>query len=235
VAAGCRVLLWDYRGHGRSQAPEDPAAYGMAQVVEDLGRVLDWGAPGRAAALGGHSFGGLASLHYGASHRERLRALLLFGSGPGFRSAAPQAVWAQQTERTAGFLERRGMRAFLASAAGATAVGLRPELPAARAAAEAIAAQDPRGLALFARHVAANAPPAIDALPGLDVPALVLVGERDEAYLRAAEVMAARLPRSHKVVLPRAGHVANLEEADAFNAVLLDFLAPLLSAGAAGP
>jgi pimeloyl-ACP methyl ester carboxylesterase len=122
------------------------------------------------------------------------------------------------------------MRAFLASPAGATAVGLRPELPAARAAAEAIAAQDPVGLALFARHVAAHAPPAIDLLPGLGVPALVLVGERDEGYLRAAEVMAAKLPRARKVVLPRAGHVANLEETEAFNEVLLGFLSGLLPA-----
>jgi pimeloyl-ACP methyl ester carboxylesterase len=32
VAAGLRVILWDYRGHGRSQAPRDPAAYSMKQV-----------------------------------------------------------------------------------------------------------------------------------------------------------------------------------------------------------
>src|SRR5258705_203356 len=32
VAAGFRVVLWDYRGHGRSDAPENPGAYSMAQV-----------------------------------------------------------------------------------------------------------------------------------------------------------------------------------------------------------
>jgi len=227
LSAGCRVLLWDYRGHGRSEAPDDPAAYSMDRVVDDLGRVLDWGAPGRPAVLGGHSFGGLASLHYAIAQPGRVRALLLFGSGPGFRKPEAQAAWARQTERTAAFLERRGLEAFLASSAGATAVGLRPELPAARAAAAAIAAQDPRGLAHFARRVAALAPPVIDALPGLDLPALVLVGERDEPYLRAAEVLAARLPRARKVVLPRAGHVANLEETAAFDAAVLAFLADL--------
>jgi pimeloyl-ACP methyl ester carboxylesterase len=77
------------------------------------------------------------------------------------------------------------------------------------------------------------APPVIDELPRLDLPALVLVGERDEPYLRAAEVMAARLPRARKVMLPRAGHVSNLEETEAFNAAVLAFLAELLPTPAA--
>ena len=63
------------------------------------------------------------------------------------------------------------------------------------------------------------------------MPALVLVGEEDEAYLRAADVMAARLPRAEKVVIPSAGHVVNIEEPAAFDAAMLAFLRQL----AAGP
>ena len=33
VAAGFRAVLWDYRGHGLSEAPDDPAAYAMERVV----------------------------------------------------------------------------------------------------------------------------------------------------------------------------------------------------------
>ena len=89
----------------------------------------------------------------------------------------------------------RGLAHFVERAT-ATTVGLKPELPAARAAAQAITEQDPAGLASFARQVAAVAPPVIDELPSIDVPALVIVGEKDEPYLRAAEVMAAKLPRA---------------------------------------
>ena len=157
-------MLWDYRGHGRSQAPRDPAAYSMQQVVDDLGRVLDWGAGGTPAVLGGLSFGGLASLHFALREPARVRALLLIDTGPGFKNPEAQARWEAQVERTAGFLEARGCQAFVESKAAATAIGLRPELPAAQAAARAIAAQDPAGLALFARRVAAVAPPVIDQL-----------------------------------------------------------------------
>ena len=222
--AGARVVLWDYRGHGSSDVPEDPDAYTMAQVVDDLGRVLDWADPGEAVVLGGLSFGGLASLHYVLSHPDRVRALVLVDSGPGFKNPEAQARWEKGVERSAGFLEARGMKAFVASRAADTAVGLRPELAAARAAAAAIAAQDPRGLALFARRVAGPAAPVIDELGSIRHRSLVIVGENDEPYLRAAEVLAARLPRAERVTIPRAGHVVNIEEAEAFNAVLIRFL-----------
>jgi len=227
VAAGLRVILWDYRGHGRSQAPRDPAAYTMQQVVDDLGRVLAWGAGEQPAVVGGLSFGGLASLHFALAQPQRVRALLLIDTGPGFKNPDAQARWEAQVERTAAFLETRGCQAFVESKAAATAIGLRPELPAAQAAARAIAAQDPAGLALFARRIAGVAPAVIDQLAAIEIPALVVVGEKDEPYLRAAEVLASRLPKAESVRIPRAGHVVNLEEPAAFDAAVLGFLGRL--------
>lgn len=225
VAAGYRLLLWDYRGHGRSDAPEDPTAYSMDRVVRDLGQVLDALAPGAPAVLGGLSFGGLASLHFALRHPDRVRALLLVDTGPGFKNPDAQKRWEESVERTASYLERRGLEAFVASRAAESLVGRRPELPAARAAARAIAAQRAHGLANFGRRVAAPAPPVIDALSGIGVPALVVVGEHDDAYLRSADVLAAKLPRAEKVVIPDAGHIVNIECADAFDAAVLGFLA----------
>ena len=157
--AGYRVVLWDYRGHGLSEAPLDPARYSMAQVVDDLGRVLDWGAPGRRAVLGGLSFGGLASLHFALAHPSRVRALLLFASGPGFKNPEAQARWEAQVGRIADRLEARGFEGYVDGRAAPTAIGLRPELPAAQAAGRAILAQDPRAVALFGRRVAGPASP----------------------------------------------------------------------------
>lgn len=232
VAAGARVVLWDYRGHGRSQAPRDPAAYSMEQVVDDLGRVLDWAAPGRPAVLGGLSFGGLASLHFARDRLERVAGLVLVASGPGFKNADAAARWMDQVERSARALESRGLAPFVSGRAAATTIGRRPELPAARAAARAIAAQDPVGLAHFGRRVAGPAPPVIDDLPRIDRPALVVVGEDDAAYLRAAEVMAAKLPRAERHVVPGAGHILNIEAAQAFDALVVGFLRGLREAEA---
>lgn len=231
VDAGLRVILWDYRGHGRSEAPEDPEAYSMSAVLDDLHRVLEWAAPGAAAVVGGLSLGGLVSLHYALMQPQRVRALLLVDSGPGFKRPESQQRWQAQVERTAALLEARGMEALLSGRAASTSIGRRTDLPAAQAAAAAIRAQDPVAVARFGRRVAGPAPCVIDDLPGIDAPALVLVGAEDEAYLRAAEVMAARLPRSRRVTIPGAGHIVNIEEAEAFNEAVIAFLADLAPGG----
>ncbi|HET6304120.1 MAG TPA: alpha/beta fold hydrolase, partial [Myxococcota bacterium] len=113
VRAGMRVVLWDYRGHGRSEAPADPTAYSMDQVVDDLARVADLASPDRPVVLGGLSFGGLASLHLALLRPERVRALVLVGSGPGFKNADAQARWETMVERTASFVEKNGCAAFV--------------------------------------------------------------------------------------------------------------------------
>jgi pimeloyl-ACP methyl ester carboxylesterase len=231
VAAGYRVVLWDYRGHGRSQVPERPGAYSMQQVVDDLARVIDWAVPGERVVLAGLSFGGLVSLHYTLLRPTRVLALVLAGSGPGFKNPQAAADWQRRSERTADYIEEKGLEVFVRGKAAATCIGRRPELPAAQAAARAIAAQDARGVGLFGRHVAGLAPPVIDELGRIDCPALVVVGAEDEPYLRAAEVMAARLPNARHLVIPGAGHIVNIEAEDAFNRLLLDFLAELVRAG----
>jgi len=229
VRAGYPVVLWDLRGHGRSEAPEDDAAYSIEKVVGDLRALADATTPDAPFVAAGLSFGGLASLHLMLRHPDRVAALALFDSGPGFKKPEAAERWAAQVERTARFLETRGFDDFVSGRAGETCIGSRPDLPAARAAAEAIRRQNAAGVARFGRRVAGPAPCVIDELAGMDVPALVLVGEKDEAYLRAAEVMAAKLPRARHVVIPGAGHIVNIEEAEAFDRALLGFLDSLES------
>jgi pimeloyl-ACP methyl ester carboxylesterase len=227
VAAGYPVVLWDLRGHGDSQAPEGPDDYSIELVVADLHAVAEATTPAQPFVAAGLSFGGLASLHFAVRHSDRVAALALIDAGPGFKNPEAAAGWAAQVERTAHFLETRGFKDFVEGRAGTTCIGAQPELPAARAAAKAIRAQSVPGVARFGREVSGLAPSVIDELAGLQMPALVVVGENDKPFLRAAEVMAAKLPRSHHVVIAGAGHIVNIEEAETFNRELLDFLATL--------
>jgi hypothetical protein len=58
----------------------------------------------------------------------------------------------------------------------------------------------------------------------LDVPTLVVTGDEDEPCLEPALFMKRRIPRAGLVVLPKSGHAVNLEEPEAFNRAVLDFL-----------
>jgi len=227
VAAGHAVVLWDLRAHGESPSPEGDATWSIEDVVEDLRVVTDAACPDAPFVAAGLSFGGLASLHFTKRHPQRVRALALVGSGPGFKNAEAAAGWAAQVERTASFLENRGFEDFVNGRAGTTCIGNRPELPAAQAAAAPIKAQSVPGIARFGREISGPAPSVIDDLADMDVPAVVIVGEHDKAFLRAGEVMAAKLPRARHVVVPDAGHIVNIEQAETFNRELLGFLGEL--------
>ena len=58
----------------------------------------------------------------------------------------------------------------------------------------------------------------------LEIPTLVLVGADDKPFLAGTDYMASRIPGATKVVLEGAGHASNIDQPEAFNAAVLDFL-----------
>jgi pimeloyl-ACP methyl ester carboxylesterase len=76
VAAKAQVLLYDLRGHGKSERP--PTGYTLDDMVADLDALL--GATGfgdRPVHLVGNSFGGLLALAYAIAHPERVASMVL--------------------------------------------------------------------------------------------------------------------------------------------------------------
>ena len=80
----------------------------------------------------------------------------------------------------------------------------------------------PRGFRAMAR---ASAEDVRDVLPHIDVPTLLVYGDRDvRAPLTVAETLQAAIPDSRLVVLPDAGHICNLEAPNEFNDAVRAFL-----------
>jgi pimeloyl-ACP methyl ester carboxylesterase len=200
-----QVLTWDMRGHARSSSPGGPEEYGVEQSVQDMLALLHE-LNVRSAVLCGMSLGGFLSLAFHLRHPQLVAALILVDTGPGFHREEPRREWNAFAEATAARLDRDGLAALSSS----------PEVARHR---------DTIGLAHTARLVMAQRDAqVIDSLEGIAVPTLVVVGELDANFLAAADYMAAKIPGAHKVVLPGAGHAANIEAADAFNAAVRDFL-----------
>jgi pimeloyl-ACP methyl ester carboxylesterase len=68
------LILWDMRGHGLSNSPEDPAAYSEASTVSDIAAILD-AAGAERAVIAGLSLGGYMSLAFCTSHPDRAAAV----------------------------------------------------------------------------------------------------------------------------------------------------------------
>lgn len=100
LATACRTVAWDEPGHGRS-APVAEDAYGPRLAYESLGAVVDEAAGGDRAVLVGHSLGGYLSARYAIDHPDRVRALVLIATGPGFRSPDAREKWNEDVRRQA--------------------------------------------------------------------------------------------------------------------------------------
>jgi pimeloyl-ACP methyl ester carboxylesterase len=205
------LVLWDMRGHGQSDYPADEGLYTQDATVEDMAAVLD-AVGAREAIVGGLSLGGYMSLAFYVKHRARVKALLIIDTGPGFKKDEAREGWNKTALETAATFEAQGLArlksrsAEMASATHRSADGL---IKAAR------------GM-LTQRDATV-----INALPEIAVPSLVVVGANDKPFLAAADYMAAKIPGAQKVVIPGAGHAANIDQPAAFNAALLAFLGSL--------
>ena len=212
LAERYRVVTWDLRGHGDSDAPEDPAEYTVEKVMGDMSALLDE-VGAQQAVIGGLSLGGFLSLEFLLAHRDRAAALLLVSTGPGFRKDEAREQWNQQAERYAQRYDQKGLDA-LPSGRETAVTRHRSAAGLARASRGYFMQRDAR---------------VIDSLPTLDLPTLVVVGADDTAYHPASAYMAGKIPGARKVELPDAGHAANIDQPEPFNDAVLEWLDSLPS------
>ncbi|HKU97508.1 MAG TPA: alpha/beta fold hydrolase, partial [Vineibacter sp.] len=160
------------------------------------------------AVIAGLSLGGYMSLAFHATHPAMTRALMLFDTGPGFKNDEARQGWNTTAHKRAADLEARGL----------DALGTSDEVRLGKH-------RSADGLAGAARGMLAQADDrVIRSLEGIAVPTLVLVGADDKNFLAATDYMAKKIPGARKVVIPAAGHAANLHQPQAFNQAVTDFL-----------
>src|SRR3981189_600026 len=192
-----KLVLWDMRGHGQSDYPDDPAAYSEALTVGDIAALLDQVGE-KKAIVGGLSLGGYMSLAFYRAHPDRVQALLIIDTGPGFKKDDAREAWNKRAHDTADRFEREGL-----------SVEHRDALGLARAARGMLTQRDAR---------------VIELLPEIKVPSLIVVGADDTPFLAASDYMAAKIPAAQKVVTPAAGHAVNIAQPQAFVDAVLPFL-----------
>ena len=218
-----RAIAWNMPGYGGSDPLPEMTFAGLAEA---LTRLLDRLEIERAHLVG-HSMGGMVAQEFAATWPGRLRSLALVATSAAFGPA--DSDWQRNfLVRRLGPLDQGRSMADLASEIVASLVGEAPD-PAGVAQAISSMGQVPeetyrvalRCLLTFDRRAA---------LGRIEAPTLLLAGERDETAPPAVmERVAARIPQARFLILPRAGHLANLEQPARFNRTLGDFLAGIVS------
>jgi pimeloyl-ACP methyl ester carboxylesterase len=211
LARRYKLALWDMRGHGQSDYPEDPAAYSEALTVGDMAALLDEiGA--KSAIVGGLSLGGYMSLAFYRAYPERVEALLIIDTGPGFKKDEAREAWNKRALDTAERFEREGLGVLKSASRERSTVSHRDATGLARAARGMLTQRDAR---------------VIELLPDIKVPSLIVVGADDTPFLAASDYMAGKIPGAKKVVIPSAGHAVNIDQPQAFIDAVLPFFGSL--------
>jgi len=215
VAKEFRVMCWDVRGHGQSQPEGSP--FTLARATEDLLALLD-AVGAKKAVLVGHSMGGNIVQEVIFRAPERVQAAVLLGCTSNTQRFSRADRWLASI--VLWMMKLCPYKLLLRKSAGMFST--RPEVCAyLREAFEQVSETEFRALI----------PQLLKDLheePGykIPVPFLLLHGANDNSgnIRKLAPKWAHAEPQCEYTVIPNAGHIANMDNPQVFNQLLLDFL-----------
>ncbi|MFO1082605.1 MAG: alpha/beta hydrolase [Reyranellaceae bacterium] len=228
-----RCITYSFRGYPGSDVPEGDASYGQQHAVDDARHVLDQLGIARAHVVG-LSQGAFATAHFGLQYPERALSLTLAGVGSGAGRDGHER-FKRDAQATAERIRRDGMAAYAASLISNPTRSRFKQ-------------KDPRGFAEFVKQLSEHPDrgaaatmanyqgkrPSLyefeDGFRCLDRPVLIVCGDEDEPCLQPSLWLKQVLPNAGLAMFPKTGHTVNLEEPDAFNRELWNFLV-LVEAG----
>ena len=220
-----QVITFNARGYPPSDVPADVAAYSQEQAVEDL-RALLAHLSIQQAHVGGLSMGGSLALHFGLTHPQMCRSLIVAAAGSGSVGAER---WKAEAEENARRFDTEGMSVVADDyATGPARIQFKRKDPKGwQEFRDLLAEHSSIGAAHTFRGVQIKRPSLFDLkdrMNNLTVPTLIMIGDEDEPCVDTAVFMKRNIPTAGLSVFPQSGHTINLEEPDLYNRVVLDFL-----------
>ena len=220
-------ITYSFRGEPGSDVPDVPAMYGQKHAVDDARHVLDHLKIAKAHVVG-LSQGAFAAAHFGRLYADRALSLTLAGVGSGAGREGHEE-FKKNAVVTAAQIRREGMTKY--------AHGLATNPTRSR-----FKQKDPRGFADFitylSEHSDKGAAHTMSEYQGkrpslydfesewrkLDLPTLIICGDEDEPCLQPSLWLKKMLPNAGLAMFAKAGHTVNLEDPDAFNREVWDFI-----------
>lgn len=205
-----RHILFDHRGHGRSDQPAGLEAHRLEKYVEDVRATLDAAGVARATLVG-YSDGAVVTFKFAADHPERVDALVAIGG-----VSHPDDTF-HRRRRLAGEVRELGFKTWLEQMSSAESEAAPDWLM------ENLATTSTE---MFALEVEAWSEEASDYtyLPRISAPTLILCGERENTD-GSAELAVQALADGHAIVLPGLGHLQAFWRSDLTAPAIVRFLA----------
>ena len=227
LAVDHRVVVFDHRGHGESDAPDDPSAYSLDRLAADTLAVAD-AYDLRRLRLLGHSMGGMVTRRVLLAQPGRADALIFMDTAPG----SPPGIDPDVVAFGVAIVQAEGMAALRAAQDELDPLGspayqrvLRDRPGFREYAARKWAALSPVMWAALAVEITSQADELAElAAAAAQLPTLVIVGEQDTPFLPGSSAIASAVPGAQLAVIPDAGHSPQFESPDAWHTTLRGFL-----------
>ena len=221
-----RCIAFNARGYPPSEVPGSVENYSQNRARDDIRSVLD--ALGiQCAHVVGNSMGGFATLHFGIAYSPRALSLVVAGCGYGAHPSQYQQFREQARVLARSMLEEGMPKLATTYGHGPTRMQLKEKDP--RAFAEFIrnfSEHSAQGSAHTQLGCQARRPSLYDLtaeMTRIAAPVLIVAGDEDEPTLEPSLLMKRTIPMAALVVLPKTGHMHNLEDPALFNRLLEDF------------
>jgi pimeloyl-ACP methyl ester carboxylesterase len=226
LAAHHRLVLWEPRGHARSESPEDPTRVTFGHWVLDLHDLLDHLKLERAV-VGGLSLGGGIATRFTLKHSERVAALIVVdsSSAAGLPLSVDNLIMRARSIKVTLEGGMDAMAEFALASNPNVAGRLKLDPSARQEILDYYRMLTPIGYANALRALL-QMDYITERLPEIRVPTLLVCGDEDPS-LQPMRVMEQKIKDARFVLLSPAGHFANRDQPPAFNRAVLDFLAEL--------
>lgn len=222
-----RCITYSFRGYPGSDVPPFGDMYGQQHAVDDVRHMLDHLAIPQAHIVG-LSQGAFATAHFGRCYPDRALSLTLAGVGSGAGREGHEQ-FKSDALATAALIRKDGMTRYAES--------LTTNPTRSR-----FGLKDPRGFGEFTKHLAEH--PVVGAAntmenyqgkrpslydfeeewKKLDLPTLIVCGDEDDPCLQPSLYLKRVLPNAGLAMFAKTGHAVNLEEPDAFNREIWNFI-----------
>jgi pimeloyl-ACP methyl ester carboxylesterase len=222
LAPVCRVITPDLRGFGGTMLGDDEPSIDL--MADDVVHLLDQEGVDRAV-VGGLSMGGYVAMALCRRHPDRVRGLILADTKAQADAEPARAnrerIAAAVLESGTGILVTESLPPML----GATT---RERRGMVLGRVRGLVQAAPPAAVAWAQRAMAARPDAFGTLRSMTVPALVVVGDEDElSPLPDAQAMVEAIPQARLAVIEKAGHLSAIEQPEAFNRVVAEFVKSL--------
>lgn len=230
MARSYQCITFNARGYPPSDVPDDVEQYSQAHAVEDIANVMRHFGIARAHVIG-LSMGGYAALNFGIQYPGMALSVVVTAAGHGSDPAGRERFLTDSAALAERLLAAGMKDAIVDYTDGPTRRRFKEKDP--RAADEfnrQLAEHSALGSALTTRGYLLRRPTIYDLkdkLQAMKVPALIIAGDDDEPCIEPALFMKRNIPDARLWILPRTTHTVNLEEPEAFNRVVLDFVSQI--------